>query len=123
MTKRGANFTLGGEAFVIKKNPWCNTAVGCKKEDIVSKKPIPPWARSRQGRSAMSEAQKRVVDNFSRVASRENEPQECRQKRGMARNVCRIQNIKRQLKDTGRGGAPRPRQRQAPRQRAYRSRY
>lgn len=92
--------TIGNTPMVIKKNPWCGTEVNCKSEDYYAR--APPWDKRRQGLSALSKRQLEVIDEFSRVASKENEPRECREKRGMARNVCRVKNIGSQMRNGGR---------------------
>lgn len=93
--------TIGNTPMVIKNNPWCETEIGCSNEKYYAR--APPWDKRRQGLSALSDRQMQVINEFSRVASRENEPRECKDKNGMARNVCRVKAIGFQMRRGGNG--------------------
>lgn len=96
--------TIGNTPMVIKNNPWCETEIGCSSEQYYAR--APPWDKRRQGLDALSDRQMRVIEEFSRVASRENEPNECRQKSGMARNVCRVKSIGSRMRRGGSAERP-----------------
>ncbi len=117
-----ANLEIGGVPLVKKTNPWCGTSVGCNSKMILASPP--PWSKRRKGKKALSPAQREVNDRFEQVASRENEPNECRDKSGMARNVCRVESIGDAMEGFSASGGrsrqyteDRPRRRERPRRR------
>jgi len=63
-----------------------------------------PWDKREEYLSALSDPQGKAASAFVDTAKHDAEPEQCRKKTGMARNICRVKSIGDRLRGKNYGG-------------------
>jgi len=99
----GSPLTVFGDQKTFAWNPWRATSFA--NETYYFRNPV-PWDKRRQHLTALSAPQREAASAFIDAAKHESEPERCRNKTGMARNVCRVKEIGNKLRGKNHGGTP-----------------